>query len=377
MTSLPVDQLPRILCDAMQVCRALGLRYLWIDALCIIQNSKRDWEVESANMRYVYWNCQLCISATCAGKPEDGLLVQKHSELLRPLIYERDGVIWKLQDEDTFATELSRSPLSKRAWALQERMLPPRTLMFGKYELFWECQETRAAEKGRTDSASRELPKLRACQSEYEPADVWPWVLQNYGTRSLTYPQKDKLVALGAVAEHIASIYNDEYFAGMFRSNLLADLIWSTGCPEPLQRPELYMAPSWSWASVDGELQTMQSRYLTDNEYFSRILDIKVELVDGAKQFGQVHGGFLTMRGLLASFDLFKVGAFEDDDVHLLYDTLRDKEAGHKYLRYLLILRTQYHFDALTRVALQGLAIEKVEDQGPNVYRRVGQRGRI
>lgn len=244
--------------------------------------------------------------------------------------------------------------------------------MFGKYELFWECQETRAAEKGRTDSALRDSPKLRACQSKYEPADIWPWVLQSHGTRSLTYPQKYKLVALGAVVEHIDSIYNDEYFAGIFRSNLPADLIWSTGCPKSLQRLELYMAPSWSWASVDSELQTMQSRFPTDRECLSRILEIKVELVDGTNQFGQIHGGSLTMRGLLAPFDLFKVDAFENNNVYLVYDTLRDIEAGHKHLRYLLILRIQYHFDALTRVALQGLAIENVEDQGSNVYRRVG-----
>lgn len=366
-----MDQLPKVFRDAMEVCRALGLRCLWVDALCIIRSgdSQKDWEVESAKMRDVYWNCQLSISAACATRPEDGLLIQKPTGLLRPMVYEQDGVIWELKDEDTYATEISRSPLSKRAWALQERMLPHRTLIFGKHELFWECQEQRVAEYGRAPRWSRgALPRLRVGQvgGDFSML-ICSSIVQNYSSRSLTCPQKDKIIALGAVAEHIASIFDDKHSAGIFESHLPASLLWSTFNSELSHRPKTYRAPSWSWASVDGEVVCEISIVKADITYLSTVLDIKTDLVDKANRIGQVCGGSITLSGLLASLDCFRV----DCEVNIDYDTSCDPKTGLKNMSYFLTAKEHIHRWSW-RVRLSGLAVKKVEGQGPNVYKRMG-----
>jgi hypothetical protein len=64
--------LPRTYRDAVSVCRSLSIRYLWIDSLCIIQDSKEDWAREAANMAYVYSNSYLTISADWSSNSEGG-----------------------------------------------------------------------------------------------------------------------------------------------------------------------------------------------------------------------------------------------------------------------------------------------------------------
>ena len=64
--------LPKTYCDAISVCRSLKIRYLWIDSLCILQDSKEDWAREAANMAFVYSNSHLTISADWSTNSDDG-----------------------------------------------------------------------------------------------------------------------------------------------------------------------------------------------------------------------------------------------------------------------------------------------------------------
>lgn len=61
-----LSDLPPLFQDAIIITRQLGLRYLWIDSLCIIQDSLRDWETEAAKMASIYQNSYVTISATDA-----------------------------------------------------------------------------------------------------------------------------------------------------------------------------------------------------------------------------------------------------------------------------------------------------------------------
>jgi hypothetical protein len=76
--------LPRTYCDAISVCRALKVRYLWIDSLCIIQDSKEDWEREAANMAYVYSNSYLSILADWSTDSDGGCFKTSSREPKRP-----------------------------------------------------------------------------------------------------------------------------------------------------------------------------------------------------------------------------------------------------------------------------------------------------
>ena len=64
--------------DAVLVTRSLGLKYLWIDSLCIVQDSKKDWEIESSKMGTYYSYAQICIAATAASEGSIGCFFDRH-----------------------------------------------------------------------------------------------------------------------------------------------------------------------------------------------------------------------------------------------------------------------------------------------------------
>jgi hypothetical protein len=110
--------------------------------LGILQSGKgsgEDWTAEGAKMRYVYSSCQVNISTSCANHPEDSFFVARDASLLRPLLVQAGNVVMELKVEGSQALkfELAISPLTKRAWIFQERILSPRILSFGRHQLFW------------------------------------------------------------------------------------------------------------------------------------------------------------------------------------------------------------------------------------------------
>ncbi|KAI9152263.1 hypothetical protein HJFPF1_09492 [Paramyrothecium foliicola] len=70
---IPISSLPKTFCDAVIFTHRLGLRYLWIDSLCIVQDDKDDWLRESQNMAGIYSNCYVCLAATVSENSHDGL----------------------------------------------------------------------------------------------------------------------------------------------------------------------------------------------------------------------------------------------------------------------------------------------------------------
>lgn len=137
-----VNQLPQTYQDAITVARAIGLQYIWIDSLCIIQNDLLDWQHEAAKMASVYRNANIVIGAANASADSEGFLHRRktemasfgekiHVSLLPPKAQ-------RLSDE---SEPVKEEPLSARAWTLQERYLPHRMISYGKNHVFWECSE--------------------------------------------------------------------------------------------------------------------------------------------------------------------------------------------------------------------------------------------
>lgn len=176
---IPWALLPELFRDAIRVTRGLGIRYLWIDSLCIIQDSTSDWEQEAGRMADIYENAFLTIAAESAKNPTHGILTPRHTEWVstsdalfkpgKPLLRRRYSV-FNLNLPDTHdnndCTIYAREPLQhtdmimprsrhditytllSRAWTLQERLLPRRILHFTAFELVWECKETLYCECG-------------------------------------------------------------------------------------------------------------------------------------------------------------------------------------------------------------------------------------
>lgn len=147
---IPIQRLSKTYQDAIAVARRLQVRYLWIDSLCILQDSLKDWKAESVRMGEVYQNAFCTLAATDSEDGRGGLFRNRRPSLAQPLIVTPN---WSAQQSfvvvpvNVWGETVSESKLSHRAWALQERLLSPRVIHFSHAQVFWEgnsfdCCET-------------------------------------------------------------------------------------------------------------------------------------------------------------------------------------------------------------------------------------------
>jgi hypothetical protein len=142
-TELNIDELPQTFQDAVQATRALGIRYLWIDALCIIQDSREDWFKEAAKMASLYAGAAIVISALDAASSTAGFLGRSRVPLA--VLNDQYGVQRLFKDyNESFEDCL----LARRGWCMQERLLAPTVLHFGKDQMYWECRRCVTSEDG-------------------------------------------------------------------------------------------------------------------------------------------------------------------------------------------------------------------------------------
>lgn len=147
--TLPLSALPLTFRDAITITRPLGYRYIWIDSLCIVQNSQADWLYESSRMQYVYKNAVFNIAAQSSSNPNDGIFNPANEK--RQSLVNSIEIPCYLPPHRTKGTILTRQtkirgdrylsgPLSKRAWVLQEEVLSPRVLRYYREQLTWTCR---------------------------------------------------------------------------------------------------------------------------------------------------------------------------------------------------------------------------------------------
>ncbi|KAH0537763.1 hypothetical protein FGG08_005511 [Glutinoglossum americanum] len=323
-TELPEKDLPQTFCDAANVTRRLGYRYLWIDSLCIIQDCPVDWNRESSMMGKVYQKGICNIAATAASDGADGLFVEREP---LPISSFSTNIDWKGHKKSyIFARSnlwdrgLIKSVLNRRAWVVQERLLSSRTIHFGP-QIFWECRELEAcetwpaglpaglslqAENEYHNSATLLAPKswpmqIRTPSGPSEgPYRIWKHIVRSYMECGLT-KREDKLVALSGVAKEIGVLLNDEYIAGLWRKDLLNELTWTVFHGSVLDvlrsyRPAKYRAPTWSWASVEGRV--VFPWLLQAGPALCAVLEAKVDAKSNDIT-GQLCGGYLKISAMV------------------------------------------------------------------------------
>lgn len=263
MSEIPWEKLSKTFQDAVDICRRLDIAYIWIDSLCIIQDSEDDWKNQSVQMADIYENAVVTIAAT---KSKDGLggcysdRDPGHANaqpIVEGQLYAREQMP-KLKLETIDNDQL---PLLSRGWVYQEMTLSPRVLHFCRQEVIWSCRTHTKSESGANDKDRQ--TSWDTGTKGYATSDLlWYNAVNKYTHLALT-KERDRLPALAAVAQREARSRpaDDRYLAGLWQSTLRWDLLWQTYPPTtrdrpaarprvPEEVPEEWRPPSWSWASV-------------------------------------------------------------------------------------------------------------------------------
>ena len=270
-----ISSLPKTIQDAIFTTRQLDLKYLWIDALCIIQDSTEDKDREVARMAVIYMNATITISAAAAADCGDGFLQDREEVALRlraamclPVLAYSDEetlavVEWVYLCPDTYAGHkiktFDEETISKRAWTYQETTLSPRLLIYGSGPPQWHCREVWkiiglrvhpnnlpnpnytsgvmkiTLEDGRI-SADGTIKTVERPPPPPDEIGLWHtnWfpVLENYSRRGLTV-RTDKLAALSALAAEYQSQENGTYAVGLWSASLPRSLLWRSSRFDP------------------------------------------------------------------------------------------------------------------------------------------------
>jgi hypothetical protein len=290
VTGVQVMDLPNLYRDAVSVSRHIGIPYLWIDSLCIKQDSKDDWNRESVKMGAIYMNCYICIAATAGKDNSSSLLEERNLGFPRPLVYGNLVIQADIKMNDTgidihedagrcsriralSEMAIDEAPLNRRSWVLQERTFAPRILHCTADEYMWECCVGMRSESHPVliDGGSlvkevwRELscapPSLKE-SSTLHPylggrlcfLERWSQLINLFSGAEISF-MEDRLPACSAVTQQMQPILGN-YVAGLWERYLPSQLLWyhpiycrvSRGQKHRMRQSSY---PSWSWASLD------------------------------------------------------------------------------------------------------------------------------
>ncbi|KAF2742855.1 HET-domain-containing protein [Sporormia fimetaria CBS 119925] len=258
--NIPWSSLPTTFRDAIHFTHALGIRYLWIDSLCILQGCANDWRREGGRMAEIYANAFITLAATKSSNCDEGMFSQPSNSCppRSGTFFNGVGQPYKLHCRKAMKVP-DKYPLLDRGWAFQERLLSKRIVHFAENELIWECLEASCCEC----SGPHELSFLHIFPIDKKPSfimqdsrstielqDAWLQLIESYsvkgGPRALTFPIRDVFPAIQGVVK-LAPPRLGKYLAGHWSSDFPRSLCWSLRLV-PGPKPPDWRAPSWSWA---------------------------------------------------------------------------------------------------------------------------------
>ncbi|KAI0336610.1 HET-domain-containing protein [Cubamyces sp. BRFM 1775] len=334
--------IPQTIRDAILVAHDYGVRYIWIDAFCIIQNSDEYKTRELVKMGSIYQEAYFTIIASSAASGDDGFLQDRtlppHFRVPcygRP---DRPGSVYIGRRSDTVCPVAPvGEPVDRRAWCFQEWLLSPRKLIYATDTLRYHCQTSarpvedslraiRTVHSATLDHtflplrqamlANPDLAELSSEEHFARQCALWGLVVTNYTQRLLTQ-KTDKLLAFAAVAEQFDRTWQPDwhpgrYVAGLWERFLPRDLLWyrelasQQGVGDCLRpRPVEYLAPSWAWPSVDGRVITRsgsEAERVSGGDVVDvcEVLECNVALMDKRLPFGRIANGHLKLRAIVA-----------------------------------------------------------------------------
>jgi hypothetical protein len=297
------ETLSKTIQDAIHCTRQLGIKYLWVDALCIIQDSPSDKVKQLGQMGSIYEKAIVTLFASSADRATKGFLEDrpvagKDYQVPFPCPNTATGTVYLTYDNPRYKRKLE--PINRRAWTLQERLLSPRHLDYATNTLQFSCsmgtlylgESLNLTIESPIIGFGHFRPRKRLKLSHDRLRDIlhdWKGVIYEYTRRELGR-EGDKLTALSGIAERFSQLLRTPYHAGLWEVDLLGQLIWRlTGPVKP--RPKVYRAPTWSWASVDGHFWIERETFRVP--YRSKVIEAVSVTESALAKFGAVTSAHL------------------------------------------------------------------------------------
>ena len=265
--SFSTSQLPQTIRDVIKLTWDLGMRYIWIDAICILPGV--DWNHEASKMHEVYGNAHVTLAICSSEMTTDGLLSTRQAWQYRRDVCQLYSGHW-LSNVDMRLDEIRlQSPLFTRAWTLQEERLSPRMIYVSGQRMYWSCSHSQHTEVGHyspqrllegPDNSGMRRPQeflaTRRNQDVKGLHEQWLELVKAYAKRDLV-ESTDRFPAFSGLAVRYISLYEEqglvrgeEYLAGLWRQTFAQGLAWSSEVAKPPSHNQWSIAPRWSWASV-------------------------------------------------------------------------------------------------------------------------------
>jgi hypothetical protein len=305
--------MPQTFKDVIIVARGLKIRFIWIDALCIIQPSAygdyADWNAEGPRMWLVYQNAICTIAATCSTDPNNGFLWKVGTDNTAPCSVPgetNDGTVRPLvlcSMSSAFHNSVISSSLNRRGWVAQEQLLSRRVLHFSEEGVFWQCQAIDPTDTALRWEVGGGMGSKHASSLTLEK---WLHFIEFYSASEFTH-STDRLIALLSIAKSVPDErFGTTYFAGIWGAHLLTCLSWQSVRPcSAISRAScLAIAPSWSWASVPSRIQYPASAFSEPVETWMGSKDEILLLAEPSNSSRNFEGRTLELHARLCSMPL-------------------------------------------------------------------------
>lgn len=361
---IPIEKAPATFQHAIAVSRALGIRYLWIDSLCIIQGDLEDWQIQSARMGIIYRDSTITLAASNSASDDEGFLKPRQgaNSTLKFISPEGESaeIHMRTAKQSQDLNHVGKIyPLDRRAWCLQEAYLPSRFIKFLDNKILWRCQTTEWDEA--RDQTGHDTGNAFTLQNIFRnqyafghrtytlltPYQGWYRMVTEYTKRNLTYIS-DRLPAIAGLAALVAEHDGGKYCSGIWWEDVAFGICWKK-CSE-LERIDEYIAPSWSWASVKGPVEFVDAneRYfvqppitLMSQATFHNFYSAKRGLSD----YAQIDMAWVSLEAPMTPIvpvdtEAFRIsGAYDSEDIELSFDFETTTKKSREGLNALFILR--------------------------------------
>ena len=379
---ISIEELPQTIRDAVEVTRKLGFRFLWVDSLCIIQDSESDKAFEISQMGSVYTNAFVTLAASSAHSVTEGFLRSSVSldystvpiSIASRFRASRTGKLSICKKE----IKKGKLPLDQRGWSFQEFVLSPRIIQFWNGDLVWTCNEDKMRRvQGLAFDydvpiryGNTELNNLRleihanSMLGDVDRCTNWTRIVCDYTARKLS-DKNDRLNAIAGVATRLETKWGDEYLYGLWKSKMIRQLTWVIAANYGLEQRPLersMVAPSWSWASVNSRVD--YSRFGLTQDAISLGMDLSSNYPHGEHSRRlRLSARLLQKLKLVADTrytyyfhtDVESDDLIADEAIELLYmgqdSPIRD-EYNYKHVReeYIGLLVTRIEEDCFRRI---------------------------